>query len=80
MKPGGSVVVVIGNNILQGVEVKSDEFFAQIGELHGFNLVDSHRVRTKRTGSSILNSSVRAGKTQKRVELYEAAIHLKAPG
>jgi len=79
MKPGGSVVVVIGNNILQGVEVKTDEFFAQIGELHGFKMVDSHRVRTKRTGSSILNSSVRAGKTQKRVELYEEAIHLRAP-
>ena len=80
MKPGGHVVVVIGNNILQGVEVKTEEFFAQIAELHGFEIVELHKVRRKRTGSSIVNSSVRAGMTKKRVELHETAVQLRAPG
>ena len=61
MKPSGSVVVVIGNNILQGVEIKTDVFFSRIAEQHGFKVVNLHRVRKKRTGSSIINSSVRSG-------------------
>lgn len=80
MKPGGRLVVVIGNNILQGVEVKTDEFFAQIAERHGFGVVGLHRVRRKRTGSSIINSSVRAGTTRNRTELHETAVELTAPG
>ena len=79
MKPGASVVVVIGNNIVQGVHVETDRFLARIGELHGFSVVGMHRVRTKRTGSSIVNSSVRAGVTKHRTELYETALELKAP-
>lgn len=79
MKPGGTVVVVIGNNILQGIEVKTDEFFARIAEAHGFHVVRMHLVRKKRTGSSIVNSSVRAGATKKRCELYETAVELKSP-
>jgi len=78
MKPGGSAVVVIGNNILQGLEFKTDEIFARIAERCGFEIVQIHRVRKKRTGSSIVNSGVRAGKTKKRVELYETAVELKA--
>ena len=80
MKPGGSVVVVIGNNILQGVQIRTDEIFAQIAEMRGFQVQALHRVRTKRTGSSIINSSVRAGKAKQRVELYETAVELTAPG
>jgi hypothetical protein len=79
MKPGGTVVVVIGNNILQGVEVKTDEFLARIAEGHGFKVAGMHRVRKKRTGSSIVNSSVRVGVTKKKCELYETAVELKAP-
>ena len=78
MKPGGTAVVVIGNNILQGVEFKTDAYFAQIAENCGFELVELHRVRKKRTGSSIVNSSVRRGTTKQRVELYETAVELKA--
>lgn len=79
MKPGGWVVVVIGNNIVQGVHIETDRFLAEIGEMHGFELEGMHRVRKKRTGSSIVNSSVRAGVTQKRIELYETAVELRAP-
>jgi hypothetical protein len=79
MKPGGVVVVVIGNNIVQGVHVETDRFLAQIGEMHGFRLEGMHRVRSKRTGSSIVNSSVRAGVTKTPTELYETAVELHLP-
>ena len=77
MKPGGLVVVVIGNNILQGIEFKTDEFFAHIAEDAGFETVGLHQVRKKRTGSSIVNSSVRVGVTKKRTALYETAVELR---
>jgi hypothetical protein len=79
MKPGGWVVVVIGNNIVQGIHVETERFLAKIGELHGFKLAGMHRVRKKRTGSSIVNSSVRAGVARKPTELYETAVDLRAP-
>jgi hypothetical protein len=78
MKPAGIAVVVIGNNILQGIEFKTDEYFGKIAEGCGFELVELHRVRKKRTGSSIVNSSVRMGAPAEPVELYETAIELKA--
>ncbi len=77
MAPGGLVVVVIGNNILQGVEFKTDEFFAHIAEQYGFEIQELHRVRKKRTGSSIINSSVRVGTAKEKVELYETAVELR---
>lgn len=80
MKKGGHVVVVIGNNILQGLEIKTDVFFAAIAEYYGFKTINLHRVRTKRTGSSITNSSVRVGGNIQRAELYETAVEIQAPG
>jgi len=79
MKRGRIVVVVIGNNIVQGIHVETDRFLAQIAELHGFRVQRMHRVRSKRTGSSIVNSSVRAGIAHKPTELYETAVELRAP-
>lgn len=81
MRPGGTMVVVIGNNILQGVEFKTDQYFARIAEPCGFEVVELHPVRKKRTGSSIIQSSVRSGKAAAPVELYETAVELTAlPG
>ena len=79
MKPGGLVVVVIGNNILQGIELRTDEFFAGIAEKSGFVVAEMHRVRSKRTGSSIINSSIRVGTNTQRAELHETAVELRAP-
>ena len=78
-RPGAIAVIVIGNNILQGVEVASDRFFAGIAQRVGFEVVDLHRVRDKRTGSSIVNSSVRVGENSAQVELHETAVELRAP-
>ena len=79
MRPGGAVVVVIGNNILQGIEFKTDRLFAEIAEREGFDVVDLHEVRSKRIGNSIVNSSVRVGTVNQRTRLYETAVELRAP-
>ena len=79
MRPGGAVVVVIGNNILQGIEFQTDRLFAEIAEREGFKVVDLHEVRKRRTGNSIINSSVRIGSARQRVRLYETAVELRAP-
>jgi hypothetical protein len=77
MRPGGLVAIVIGNNIVQGIEFRTDEILARLAERHGLQCADIHRVRRKRTGSSIINSSVRVGKAGARVELYESAVELR---
>ena len=79
MRPGGAVVVVIGNNILQGIEFQTDRLFAEIAEREGFRVVELHEVRKRRTGNSIVNSSVRIGVARQRVRLYETAVELRAP-
>ena len=79
MRHGGTALVVIGNNILQGIEFKTDEIFAQIAEREGFEVVELHEVRSKRTGNSIVNSSVRIGTVSRRARLYETAVELRAP-
>jgi DNA modification methylase len=76
LKPTGIAVVVIGNSILQGLEIKTDEIFADIGELTGLRKNEIILLRTKRTGSSIVDSSVRAGKAKKATLLYETAVVL----
>ena len=79
LKAGGTMLVVIGNNILQGIEFKTDVFFAEIAREEGLRVIDIHEVRSKRTGTSIVNSSIRAGVTKKRTHLYESAVELQAP-
>lgn len=77
VKPGGTAVVVLGNNILQGIEFKTDKLFAEIAEMVGFEVIAVHEVRTKRTGNSVVNSSVRAGTVSKATRLYEVAVELR---
>ncbi len=77
MKPGGTAVVVIGNNILQGIEFPTDVWFAEIANQHGFETIELHEVRKKRTGTSIVNSAVRIGTVEQKVCLYETAVELR---
>ncbi|MBI3910903.1 MAG: helix-turn-helix domain-containing protein [Armatimonadetes bacterium] len=78
LKPGGRTVVVIGNSILQGIEIKVEEFLAEIAEQHGLKREDVHMLRTKRVGNSIIRSSVRNA-AKDRVSLYEVAVVLQKP-
>ena len=79
MRPGGTMIVVIGNNIIQGMEFPTDRLFAEIAETEGFEIVDIHEVRSKRTGNSVVNSSVRVGTVSKPTRLYETAVELRSP-
>jgi SAM-dependent methyltransferase len=78
LKPGGVAVIVVGNSLLQGIELKIDQHVGVIGEMHGLVCEDIHVVREKRVGSSIVNTGARedAGKP---VRLYDAATVLRKP-
>jgi len=78
LKKNAPAVIVIGNNILQGIEFRTDEILADMASGMGYKVVELHRVRTKRTGSSIVNSSVRVGENNGKAELYETAVELRA--
>lgn len=76
LKPGGAAVFVLGNSIVQGVELATDQYFGQIGEMCGLDLEDIHLLRQKRIGNSVVNSSVRNGEATKAT-LYETAVVLR---
>ena len=76
LRPGATALVVIGNSILQGVPIPTDRFLSAIAETRGFAVAGIHVPRETRVGSSILNSSVRAGKANGGT-LYESVVELR---
>jgi hypothetical protein len=70
-------VIVLGNSVIQGIEVKTDILFGKIAELRGFEFEDNFLLRQKRTGNSIIQSAVRVDKAAPKVALYESAIVLR---
>lgn len=79
LKPGGAALVVIGNSILHGVEIPTDQYFGKIAESVGLELVEIHVPRATRVGSSIIRSEVRVAKAHKSRQLYEAVVELRKP-
>jgi hypothetical protein len=77
LRPGAHAVIVVGNSVLQGIEVRTDELFAEIGKQCGLDVTAIHLLRTKRTGSSIINSAVRANRAGTKVTLYESAVEFR---
>jgi len=77
LKPGGTALVVIGNSILQGVMIPTDEYFGKIAESLGLTLVKIDIPRATRVGSSIIQSDVRVGKAKDSHQLYEAVVVLR---
>jgi hypothetical protein len=77
LKPDAAAVIVLGNSIIQGVEIKTDQFFGGVAEICGLTFEDTILLREKRTGTSIIQSSVRADKAAQRTVLYESAIVLR---
>ena len=73
MKPGGHAVIVIGNSIIQGHEIKVEEVLARLAARHGFDLDRIEMLRSKRVGASITKSAVRRGETS-QASLYESAV------
>ena len=76
LRPGATALVVIGNSILQGVPIPTDRFLAAIAETRGFAVAGIHVPRETRVGSSIVESSVRAGKAAGNT-LYETVVELR---
>ena len=76
LRPGATALVVIGNSILQGVPIPTDRFLAAIAETRGFAVAGIHVPRETRVGSSIVESSVRAGKANGGA-LYESVVELR---
>lgn len=77
LKPGAAAVIVLGNSIIQGVEVGTDYTFGEIAELAGLKFENRILLRQKRTGASIIQSSVRTDKAAAKATLYESAIVLR---
>ena len=76
LRRGAAALVVIGNSILQGVPIPTDRFLASIAASRGFDVAGIHVPRETRVGSSIVESSVRAG-TAAGSTLYESVVELR---
>jgi len=70
---GGVGVVVIGNSIIQGMNIETENILGEIGAMQGLILEGVHCIREKRVGASITQSSVRQGERNKAV-LSESAV------
>ncbi len=69
---GGTGVIVVGNSILQGVNVPVQDLLGDIAEMRGLILEGVYQLRNKRVGDSITESSVRGGAS--KVTLDESAV------
>ena len=75
LKPDGTAVVVVGNSIVQGREIKVEERLGEIAELRGLSAMSITKLR-ERVGSSIINSGARLSFSGK-AELYDASVALR---
>lgn len=76
LAPGGVGVVVIGNSIIQGLDIRTERFLGGIGTFHGLALEGIQQIREKRVGASITQSSVRQG-VRSQATLSEYAVILR---
>jgi len=77
LRPGSRAVVVIGNSIIQGVEIEVDRLFSEISDRYGLTTESLDIIRDKRVGSSIVDSAVRTRGERRKVLLYDAAVTLR---
>lgn len=77
LKPGGTALVVIGNSILQGISIPTDQYLGKIAESVGLELVGIDIPRATRVGNSIIQSDVRVAKAKDSQRLYEAIVELR---
>jgi hypothetical protein len=73
---GGTAVIVIGNSIIQGHEIKLEQTLAEMAIQLGYELVGVETLRTKRVGASITKSTVRRG-GKSQATLYESAVMIR---
>ena len=73
LRRGGTAVIVIGNSIIQGVNVQIERILSEIGEMQGLRSSGVYCIREKRVGASITQSSVRRG-VRTSAQLSEFAV------
>ncbi len=76
LRRGGVGVVVIGNSIIQGINIGTDQILGDLAEANGLRVERIVRLREKRVGTSITRSSVRRGQ-RNPAALYESAVILR---
>ena len=76
LHPEGTGLIVVGNSIIQGIPVATDQFMARIAEQCGLEVRKIETPRETRVGSSIINSSVRKGQTDQGNKLYESVVEV----
>jgi len=69
---GGTGVIVVGNSILQGVNVPVQDIIGDIAKMRGLTLEGIYQLRNKRVGNSITASSARIGTS--KATLDESAV------
>ena len=77
LKPGGTAVIVVGNSIVQGREIKVEEYLSEISVLWGLRAINITRLR-ERVGTSIVNTGARL-QSGKRMTLYDYAVAVRRP-
>ncbi len=70
---------MIGNSILQGIEIRVDRFLADIARVHGLACEATHLLRRKRVGNSIIRAAGRNA-AHESARLYEVAVVLRRTG
>ncbi len=75
LRRGGTAVVVLGNSIIQGCEIKVEEYLCDIAEQRSLSVLEVTKLRY-RVGSSIINSGSRL-RTKSKSPLYDAAVALR---
>jgi DNA modification methylase len=73
---GGTGVIVVGNSILQGINIPVQDLIGDIAKMRGLAVEGIYRLRDKRVGNSITTSSVRMGDKSKAT-LDESAVVIR---
>jgi hypothetical protein len=76
LRRGGVAAVVIGNSIIQGLPIATDQILGELAEQKKLKVHTIIPLRTKRVGASITTSSVRCG-AQTDATPYENAVVLR---
>ena len=75
LRRGATAVIVLGNSVVQGKEIKVDEYLCDIATLRGLAVLGNTKLRD-RVGSSIVNSGSRLP-SESKTRLYDAAVALR---
>ena len=68
LRKSGIGVIVVGNSILQGINIKVQDILGDIAKMCGLKLEGVYRLRNKRVGDSITGSSVRGASSKARLD------------